>query len=238
MKIGVAQIQSRAGDIAANILRHIEFIRQAAAQGANALFFPELSLSNYECRLAPELAMQEDDARLNVFEKLSDELHMTIGVGLPTLSPEGVRISMAIFQPHMSRQIYSKQWLHEDELPFFVPGNQPAIIPLDGLKLAPAICYESLLPEHVRQAHQLGATLYVASVAKHKAGIEKAMRYFPELARHYAMPVALSNCLGPCEGFTACGNSTIWNAKGQLMDQLDSKQEGILLLEITPDAHK
>lgn len=238
MNIGVAQIQSKAGDVAANILHHIEFIHRAADEEADALFFPELSLTNYECRLARELAIQENDRRLDIFEKLSNELHMTIGIGLPTLSPDGIRISMAIFQPQTSRQIYSKQWLHEDESPFFVPGTHPTIIHLDKYKLAPAICYESLQGEHLFQARQLGADIYVASVAKDKTGIEKAMQYFPEMARRYTMPIVLSNCLGPCEGFTAWGYSAGWNAKGQLMDQLDSKQEGILVLEITPDAHK
>ena len=47
MKISLAQIKSVKGDIAANQLIHKYYISQAAQQGADCIFFPELSLTSY-----------------------------------------------------------------------------------------------------------------------------------------------------------------------------------------------
>ena len=56
MKIAAAQIRPKKGDIEANILKHVDIIKLAATLKAEALFFPELSLTSYEPELAEALA--------------------------------------------------------------------------------------------------------------------------------------------------------------------------------------
>lgn len=55
MKIALAQIQYEKGDIARNIELHLIWIDQAIAQGADCIFFPELSLTGYEPTLPKSL---------------------------------------------------------------------------------------------------------------------------------------------------------------------------------------
>ena len=43
-----------------------------------------------------------------------------------------------------------------------------------GHNLAPAICFESLQPEHAESAASSGADVYLASVAKSPIGVDKA----------------------------------------------------------------
>jgi predicted amidohydrolase len=59
--IAAAQSQSVKGDIAANVRRHAEFVRVAAALKADVIVFPELSLSGYEPTIAAEVALSPDD---------------------------------------------------------------------------------------------------------------------------------------------------------------------------------
>ena len=61
MKIAVAQARPVKGDIQANISNHLKLIEQASLEGADAVFFPELSLTGYEPTLAKELAGNQDD---------------------------------------------------------------------------------------------------------------------------------------------------------------------------------
>lgn len=231
MKICLAQIKPLKGDIEQNIANHIKFIDRAADLGASAIFFPELSLTGYEPALAKDLATTKDDTRFAIFQRFSDAKSMTIAVGIPLLANDGIQIGMIIFQPNQEVKTYSKQLLHHDEEPCFVRGKKQVIITINDLQIAPTICYESLQPEHAQKANDLGANLYVASVAKSTKGIEKAYRHYPQIAAQYAMPVLMANSVGHCDNFIAAGRSGVWSKNGTLLGQLDDRMEGLLLFE-------
>ena len=121
--------------------------------------------------------------------------------------------------------------LHSDELPYFVSGEKQVIITIEDLKIAPAICYESLQPIHAEKAIQQGAKMYVASVAKTLAGVTKAYPYYSELASNYSMPVLMVNCVGACDTFDSAGSSAVWLNNGSLLAKLDHENEGILIFD-------
>jgi len=229
MNIAIAQIKPLKGDISANIEKHIKFIELAVSLNANAVFFPELSLTAYEPELAKALSTHKDDNRFNVFQEISDLKKITIGVGFPLKTESGIQISMIIFQPNKERFSYSKQLLHEDELPYFENGNGQEIIEIDNQKIIPAICYESLQIEHAEKASELGGEIYLASVAKSQNGIEKAFVHYPNIAKKYNMPVLMANCIGECDNFVSVGYSAVWTKEGKLANQLDNKNEGIII---------
>lgn len=231
MRIAVVQTQPAACEIARNIQAHEKWVKRVATHGAGMVFFPELSLLGYEPKHAARFAMRADDARLGVFEMLSHALRITIGVGTPTPGNAGVRISMIVFQPDSARIVYSKQQLHADELPYFVAGNGQITLPREGAVVAPAICYESLLEAHSDAAAALGATVYVASVAKSAKGIAKADAHYPAIARRHSLHVLMANCVGPCDDFEAVGGSGVWNSRGELLARLPASGEGALLLD-------
>ena len=231
MRAAVVQTQPAARRIDANIKAHETWIKKAAARSADAVFFPELSLTGYELKHAARLAMRADDVRLDVFQMLSHALRITIGVGVPTPDGAGVRISMIVFRPDAARIVYSKQHLHADELPYFVAGDGQVTLAGGGEVIAPAICYESLLDAHCEAAAALGATIYLASVAKSAKGIAKADVHYPSIARRHQLRVLMANSVGPCDDFEAAGGSSIWNARGELLARLPSSGEGALLLD-------
>jgi predicted amidohydrolase len=231
MKISVAQTKPVKGDISANIKTHKKWIALAVSDKVDAIFFPELSVTSYESELAKELATNQDDTRFDDFQKISDTNKITIGLGVPTKSEKGTLISMVVFQPDKPRLTYSKQQLHSDEFPYFVNGNKQIVLTIGNKRIAPAICYESLQPDHSENATKLGAEIYVASVAKSQKGVDNAMTFYPEIARKYAMPVLMSNCVGYCDNFESVGRSSIWTKQGDLIGQLDEKSEGLLIFD-------
>src|SRR6185436_17876670 len=101
-----------------------------------------LSITGYEPGLASELATAKDDKRFDVFQKISDSKNIIIGVGMPIGTNWGVQIGMIIFQPGKAREVYAKQHLHSDELPYFVNGEEQFYLNSDNHKIALAICYE------------------------------------------------------------------------------------------------
>lgn len=233
MRLCVAQTKPCKGDIAANIGRHITLINLAVSQGANAVFFPELSITGYEPTLAPNLAMEPNDARLAIFQQTSDRNQIVIGVGVPTKQEAGICISLVIFQPLQERRLYAKQYLHPDEEPFFISGaNFPALI-IQDQPIALAICYELFIAEHTANACAGGAAIYVASVAKSVAGIEKALARLADNAIDHSITVLMANCIGEADGEECAGQSAVWNDKGVLLGQMDAVSEGLLLLDTT-----
>ncbi len=231
MRFGVAQIKSKAGDIEGNIRRHKAMISVAAEIKSDALIFPELSITNYEPSLAKGLATDPTDARFDDFQKLSDINDLMIGVGMPIKASTGILIGMLIFRPNLPRSLYSKRYLHADEIPFFASGQSEIILDVKGERIAPSICYESLLPEHSNTASKNKITIYAASVAKPSEGIEKAMKHYPEIAKNHSMNVLMSNAVGHCDNFQSVGKSAVWNSDGSLLAQLNATDEGVLVLD-------
>lgn len=231
MKISVGQTRPIKGNISANIATHKRLINLAIFHKADSIFFPELSITGYEPELAKELATNQDDKEFDDFQKISNKNKITIGLGMPTKINFGVKISMIIFQPDIPRQVYSKQQLHSDEFPYFVNGDEQIVITVDNKKIAPAICYESLQTDHSDNASELGADIYLASVAKSQNGVDKAMTHYPAVAKKFSMPVLMSNCVGYCDNFESVGKSSVWTKQGNLVGQLDDKLEGILIFD-------
>ena len=145
MNIAIAQIKSLKGDISSNIEKHIKCIELAHSVKANAIFFPELSLTGYDAQLAKNFAATPEDTRFEVFQQLSDQKQITIGVGVPTNTKNGIKISMIIFQPNAARITYSKQFLHEDEFSYFEKGDEQIIIPIENKKVIPAGTFKNIL---------------------------------------------------------------------------------------------
>jgi predicted amidohydrolase len=231
MRIGVAQLRPVAGDVEGNLEKHLQLIELAASVGADIVVFPELSVTGYEPRLAARLRINAGDPKLRVFQDLSNARGMTIGVGAPTDAGGGVRISMHVFAPGAVCRTYSKQLLHADELPFFVAGTEPVLLRLGGQAIAPAICYESLQSEHAAAAARMGATVYLASVAKSAGGVSKAYSHYPEVARRHSMTVMMANSVGACDGFVSVGRSSAWNSRGEFLGALDDAQQGAVVFD-------
>ena len=227
MKISVAQIRPIKGNIEANILNHRRLTDLAITAKVDLIIFPELSITGYEPELAAALATTQDDERFDIFQEISDVENITIGIGVPTKSELGVRISTVVFQKNQPRQTYSKQHLHSSETPFFVNGNHQLL--LADNKITLAICYELSIPEHSANAFRNGANVYIASTVNSYHGVNKDLDILADIAKNYSMTVLMANCIGQTGEYHCAGKSSVWNNQGILLAQMDDKHEGILV---------
>ncbi|GAB5408994.1 MAG: carbon-nitrogen hydrolase family protein [Balneolaceae bacterium] len=236
MKICIAQTKSEKGNIPKNIQNHLKFIERAIELNSDLIVFPELSITNYEPTLAHNLATDVKDRIFNPFQDFSNKNQITIGIGMPTKAVDGVNISMLIFQPNKDRTVYSKRLLHPDEVPYFESGNNQAFLKIKGKNIALGICYETLQLEHFVKAQKNNADLYIASVSKPDRGTDKAYMHFSTIAKEFKTPILMSNSVGYSDNFMSNGLSSVWNAKGELIDQLDNENQGLIIYD--PDNEK
>lgn len=229
MRIALVQYKPISGDIAGNLSRHLSFVERAAGSGAELVMFPELSLTGYEPSLAKKLALDVDDSRFDAIQTVCENGNLAIGVGVPTKHDDGLRISVLLFRPDRSRQVHSKAFLHSEEEPYFISGPLPTGLAIADQGIALAICYELSVAAHVKHAAEQGAKIYLASVAKTGEGVEQASKRLSEIASRYSMTTLMVNAVGMADGVLCAGTSSAWNNKGELLGNLDSTEEGIIV---------
>lgn len=229
MKIALAQMESLLGDLNGNYQKHINFIDRAIVMGADAVFFPELSLVGYDVRVSTKFSMDKNSLLFESFQTISNNNRLVIGVGFPLNVENGVSIAMAIFQPQQAVQFYSKQYLDPDEIGYFVPGNHSFLIEWGPVKIAPAICYESVQDDYTEKVFSLHPNIYLASLINSDRGIQQSFRYFPNLAKKYSVPVLMVNSIGLFDQSISVGQSSVWSRNGTLLCRLDQCSEGMII---------
>ncbi len=234
MIIAAAQTKPKRFDSQANLSDHFRLIKLAAQNGACLIIFPEMSITGYETEHADEMALKPDDTRLSGLQHLSYGNNIIVVAGAPVLLNENLYIGSLIFQPHRAVEVYTKQFLHSTEADFFASsfGYNP-VIELENERISFAICADIDHPEHAGNAAKMGATIYLASIFFTPRGIPEAYHLLSDYAKKHSLNVLMSNFTGQSHGTAAAGKSAFWNSNGELVAQLNSHDEGLLLNEKT-----
>jgi predicted amidohydrolase len=83
VRVALAQIAPRLGDLDANLERHLEHARQARVEGATVVAFPELSLTGYHLLdQVPEVAVTPEHPAWTRLERASEEIDLLVGLVL------------------------------------------------------------------------------------------------------------------------------------------------------------
>ncbi|MGA9700826.1 carbon-nitrogen hydrolase family protein [Pseudomonas sp.] len=219
LTLAAAQTLSIAGDVPANIQRHLAFMRVAAEHGVQLLVFPELSLTGYEPSLADELAIAPEDASLTPLRDMARELRLTVIVGMPIrLAPHaGVLIGALILGADGSLGVYSKQHLHPGEAVAFTVGQGGAALELADERIALAVCADFSHAGHPRQAAEAGASVYAVGALVSDGGYAADSALLQGYASEHRMLVLMANHGGPSGGWNCAGRSAIWGADGSLL---------------------
>ena len=219
LTLAVAQSISIAGDVPANIQRHLAFMRAAAEHGVQLLVFAELSLTGYEPSLAGELAIAPSDALLTPLREMARELRLTAVVGMPIrLAPgAGVLIAALVLGADGSLAVYTKQHLHPGEEVAFVAGQGGVALEWGDERIALAVCADFSHASHPRQAAQAGATVYAAGVLISEGGYATDSALLQGYAAEHGLVVLMANHGGPLGGWACAGRSAIWAADGHVL---------------------
>jgi predicted amidohydrolase len=81
MKVALAQIDSQASDVEANIAKHLDFIQQAIAEKAELIVFPELSLTgDIVGPHPPDVSLSADADAIQQITKVSQDIDIVVGL--------------------------------------------------------------------------------------------------------------------------------------------------------------
>ena len=232
----LATAQTIPGEVDTNLAQHLEAARLAAQEGAQLLLFPELSLTGYELQRAKALAFTREDPRLLPLREAASTFGLTMIVGAPVRTDDGLYLAALILAPDQTIDIYTKHHLGAfpasvspdgivppPEASVFLPGEKNPLIQWEKHTAAVAICADVGRPAHAQRARSLGADTYLASMFVIPADLQQDTNRLRTYAAQHRMTVVFSNYGGPTGGLQSAGRSGIWSDEGELLVQLEPK---------------
>ena len=145
LRIALAQLAPRLGDLEANLACHADLLAQARAGGAGLVVFPELGLTGYQLQdLAADVAMRLDDPRLAALAAQTHGLSAVVSF-VEESGDHRLFIAAALLEDGEIRHVHRKVFLPTyglfDERRFFAPGDQLRATPSRlGVGVGLAIC--------------------------------------------------------------------------------------------------
>ena len=145
LRIALAQIAPRLGDLEVNLARHHELLDAARANGAGLVVFPELGLTGYQLQdLAAEVAMRLDDPRLASLAAATTGLSAVVSF-VEESADHRLFIAVALLEDgeirHVHRKVHLPTYGLFDERRFFAQGDMIRATPSRlGVGVGLAVC--------------------------------------------------------------------------------------------------
>src|SRR5688500_9440966 len=149
IRLALAQVNSRVGDLEGNAAKLRDFIERARAAGAGLVLFPELAVTGYP---PEDLLLKEHflaDARAAVERIAADAQGIVAIVGFPERADDAYNAA-AVLADGGVQAVYRKVNLPNygvfDEIRYFQAGPGGAIVEVDGVKVGLTVCEDIWVP--------------------------------------------------------------------------------------------
>jgi predicted amidohydrolase len=249
LTLALAQINTRLGNVEANLERHLSLAKEARAAGADLLVFPELSLTGYVLQDLVSTVARRPEAGDPIFVQLLDasqDLDLVVGfvdedrrhrffIGSAYLSQGRV--------VHVHHKVYLPTYGLFDEGRFFAWGDNIQAFDTRFGRLGLLICEDFW---HASPPYLLwldGADLLIFTSASPGRGLGgeqlDSARWVEHINQAYASLfttfVAHTNRVGFEDGLNFWGGATVFDPNGELLVKGPYYQEALTLTEIDLD---
>ena len=260
MKVALAQINAKVGDLAGNARLLAQSARQAHGQGACLVLAPELALCGYppeDLLLRPAFMQACAETLAGLAAELADCVGLHLVVGHPHQFGERGDLrskSLAVQQRFNAASVlaggrilgtYCKRELPNyqvfDERRYFASGRDagqgPLVLDVGGVKVGLLICEDAWFDEPARAACGAGAELLCVLNASpfhlDKAGEREAR--MAERARATGRPLLYSHLVGGQDEVVFDGASFALDAQGAVTARAPAFESALLVLELGAD---
>jgi predicted amidohydrolase len=246
MKVALAQIAPRLGDIQHNLKLHQNIAVKAKKENVDLLIFPELSLTGYTLKdLTQDIAI--DPLKDAVFKKLKAlSQGMSLVFGFVEEGEDGLIYNSSAFLSlgqtlHIHKKVFLPTYGMFEEGKFFAPGKNFRTFSTTFGKAGMMICYDFL---HYGASYLLfagGSGLNIITSAAPGRGVADDFSFATSsmwelmgktIARFSSAFVFYCNRVGLEDGKVFAGGSFIYNPAGNLIAQAPYVDEDFLVADI------
>jgi predicted amidohydrolase len=249
LRIALAQVAPRLGELEANLARHHELLAAARDGGAGLVVFPELGLTGYLLQdLAGEVSMRLDDPRLaDLAAETAGGLSAVVSF-VEESADHRLFIAAALLEDgevrHVHRKLHLPTYGLFDERRFFAPGDMLRAVPSRlGVGLGLAVC-EDFWHLSTPQVLALDGAQILVNVssspgrdlaATNETGLGTAgswrglMRTYAQLTTSF---VVFCNRVGVDESFSFWGGSEVISPTGSVVFGAPMFDEGLFYADI------
>ena len=242
LRVALAQLNTTVGDVDGNAAKVAGAIEAARADGAQLVVVPELAITGYP----PEdllLKTHFVDAAGAAVRELAAASHGIVAlVGFPEGSDD-VYNAAAVLADGEVAAVYRKMFLPNygvfDEHRYFRPGDEAALIELNGAVIGITICEDIWEPGPPASSEALaGAQLIVnLSASPYHAGKpHDREQMLVQRARDNLAAVVFCNLVGGQDELVFDGRSVAVDQDGEILARAPQFEEATVICEIDPGA--
>jgi predicted amidohydrolase len=250
IRIAVAQINPRLGNLQANLALYEEKIEEGIKERADLLLFPELSLTGYFLRdSVPNVALTIDSTEVKKLRRLSRELPLVAGL-VEESADHRFFNAAAYFEDgeirHIHRKVYLPTYGMFDEQRYFARGDRIRAFNSKFGRIAMLICEDLWHPSTIYLAALDGARAVLCPSSSPLRGIvdgqsqDDNARYWEMINRSYSETFSLfmiyGNRVGFEDGVGFWGGSEIVDPFGQRVVKAKYYDEDFILGDIILEA--
>ena len=243
----LAQIYPKLADLKHNLDKHLDYIEQALARGADLIVFPELSLTGYQVQdLAPEVALhsQADDPIFAALLQASQNIDIAVGF-VHEDHRKRFYIASAYLSAgeilHIHHKLYLPTYAMFDESRYFARGHRVRAFDTRFGRLGMLICEDFW---HISPAWLLwldGADLFIFSSSSPSRGLNQGERLagtrWVELVNQaygslFTSYILHCNRVGYEDGKNFWGGSSVVDPDGEFMTHGLYFEEALIIQEI------
>jgi predicted amidohydrolase len=247
VRVAIAQINPKLGDLQANFALYEEKIRQGIKERVDLLLFPELSLTGYFLRdTVPSVALTVDSKEMKQLERLSRKMSLT--AGLVEESADHRFFNAAVYFEggeirHVHRKVYLPTYGMFDEQRYFARGDRIRAFNSKFGRIALLICEDLWHPSTIYLAALDGALAVLCPSSSPLRGIvdeqmqDDNARYWEMINRCYSETFSLFMIYGNRAGFEDgvgfWGGSEIVDPFGQRVIKAKYYDEDFVIADIS-----
>lgn len=242
IKVALGQMTSQIGDVDYNIQRAVEFIGQAANEGADIICLPELFVTGYNMNILKEkiitLSRQYYEIAIEKLAKAAMDNSIYVIAPLAEINEEeNLAYNTAVLFDRNGKKVGSFNKTHNFylEKKYFTEGCEYPVFETDFGKIGILICYDVGFPEAARTLCLKGAEIIFIPAAWRKQDENAWLLNVPSRALENQLFTFGINRSGYEGDLHLFGRSMGCNPLGEVIIEMDYDTDEVGICEIDLD---
>ena len=234
LRVALAQINPTVGDLAGNAGLIAEAVKNAQAQGANLIVFPEMIVTGYpveDLALRPSFQAASIRAVEEIAAAITGDIVAVVGY-----LDQGPKNAVAVIHEGKIKARYVKRHLPNygvfDEFRNFVAGDQTLVVRIHGVDVAVAIC-EDIWHSLDAIADRTPGLLVVPNGSPFERNKDDVrLGLVQKRAKEIGAPVAYVNMTGGQDDLVFDGDTIVVGKDGKLLARTAQFDDQLIVIDI------